>query len=165
MDLTSWKFLIFDKYVAALATQPGDVSNTVSPEKGRGLKVPTHSHCIPEVPSWRTLKMVEASLNVMARAQKPNFVFRRNGRVALNRRGASVQSTTGSRGVRINGSNAGYTIFGGSVKSTGYPLHSPVSPSLPLPALPCAITFQLASTSALHWSEWAFSLVTVPKRR
>jgi len=25
--------------------------------------------------------------------------------------GASVQSTTGSRGVRISGSNAGYTIF------------------------------------------------------
>ena len=47
--------------------------------------------------------------------------------------GASVQSTTGSRGVRISGSNVGYTMFRGSVKSTGYPLHSPVSPSLPLP--------------------------------
>jgi hypothetical protein len=29
--------------------------------------------------------------------------------------GASVQSTTGSRGVRISGSNAGYTMFRGSV--------------------------------------------------
>ena len=47
--------------------------------------------------------------------------------------GASVQSTTGSRGVRISASNAGYTMFRGSVKSTGYPHHSPVSPSLPLP--------------------------------
>jgi len=40
-------------------------------------------------------------------------------------------------------------MFRGSVKSTGYPLHSPVSPSLqPLPpcASPCAITFQLEST-------------------
>ena len=47
--------------------------------------------------------------------------------------GASVQSTTGSRGVRIsNSSNAGYTMFRGSVKSTGYPLLSPVSPLLPL---------------------------------
>ena len=46
---------------------------------------------------------------------------------------ASVQSTTGSPGVRISGSNAGYTMFRGSVKSTGYPLHSLVSPSLPLP--------------------------------
>ena len=33
--------------------------------------------------------------------------------------GASVQSTTGSRGVRISGSNAGYTMLRGSVKSTG----------------------------------------------
>ena len=46
--------------------------------------------------------------------------------------GTSVQSTTGSRGVRISGSNAGYTMFRGSVMSTGYPLHSPVPPSLPL---------------------------------
>jgi hypothetical protein len=46
--------------------------------------------------------------------------------------GASVQSTTGSRGVRISGSNAGYTMIRGSVKSTDYPLHSSVSPSLPL---------------------------------
>ena len=49
--------------------------------------------------------------------------------------GTSVQSTTGSRAVRISGSNAGYTMFRGSVKSTGYPLHSPVSPSLPLPCV------------------------------
>jgi hypothetical protein len=61
--------------------------------------------------------------------------------------GASVQSTTGSRGVRISGSNAGYTMFRGCVKGTGYPLHLPVSPSLPLL---CAITFQLDSTTT--WS-------------
>jgi len=47
--------------------------------------------------------------------------------------GASVQSTTDSRGVCISGSNAGYTMFRGSMKGTGYPLHSPDSPSLPLP--------------------------------
>jgi hypothetical protein len=49
--------------------------------------------------------------------------------------GASVQSTTGSRGVRISGSNAGCTTFRRGVKSTGYPFHSPVSPSLPLPCV------------------------------
>ena len=59
--------------------------------------------------------------------------------------GASVQSTAGSRGVRISGSNAGYTTFRGSAKGTGYAIHSPVSPSLPSRASPCAITFQLAS--------------------
>jgi len=32
---------------------------------------------------------------------------------------ASVQSTTGSRSVRIGGSYGGYTMFRGSVKTTG----------------------------------------------
>jgi hypothetical protein len=54
---------------------------------------------------------------------------------SLKSPGASVRSTTGSWGVRISGSNAGYTMFRSSVKSAGYPLHSPVSPSLPLPCV------------------------------
>ena len=37
----------------------------------------------------------------------------------------------------------------GSAKGTGYPLHSPVSPSIPLPASPCGITYQLESTAPL----------------
>ena len=61
--------------------------------------------------------------------------------------GASVQSTTGSRGLCISGSNAGYTIFRDSVKSTGYPLHSPVSPSLPLP---CVTVCHRISTGLCH---------------
>ena len=64
--------------------------------------------------------------------------------------GAPFQSTTSSRGVRISGCNAGYTMFRGSVKSTGYPLHSPVSPSIPLPCSTCAITFKLGSTHSIH---------------
>jgi hypothetical protein len=43
----------------------------------------------------------------------------------------SVQSTTGSRGVCISGSNVGYTMFRGSVKGIGYPL----STSLPHPCV------------------------------
>ena len=34
--------------------------------------------------------LVEAGWNVMAHAQKPDFVFRRNGRVTLNRRGRQL---------------------------------------------------------------------------
>jgi len=72
----------------------------------------------------------------LAHVQKPDLVFRRNGRVHSNRwGGASVQSTTGSRGVRISCINAKYTMVQGSVKNTGYPLHSPFSPSLPLPCV------------------------------
>ena len=67
---------------------------------------------------------------------------------------AAVQSTTGSRGVRISGSNAGCAMFRGSVKGTGYPLHSPVSLSLPpTRASPCSITFQLDS-NGLRDVEW-----------
>jgi len=73
----------------------------------------------------------------MAHAQKPDFVFlaKRTSPFESAPGGVGgVQSITGSRGVRISGNNAGYTMFRGSVKSTGYPLHSPVSPlSLPLP--------------------------------
>jgi len=54
----------------------------------------------------------------MAHAQEPDFVLWRNGRVHLNRQGASVQSTTGSRVVRISGSDAGYTMFRGSRSDT-----------------------------------------------
>ena len=66
---------------------------------------------------------------MIAHAQKPDFVFRAKRTSPFKSAGGgSVQSTTGSRGVRISGSNAGYTMFRGSVKGTGYPLHSPVSP-------------------------------------
>ena len=64
--------------------------------------------------------------------------------------GSSVQSTTGSRGVLVSGSNAGYTMFWGSVKSTGDPLHSPVFPSLPLP---CVTVCHHISTGLYLWGE------------
>ena len=89
--------------------------------------VPWHWTCHTDTDS-----VVDCIWNVMAHAQKPDFVFQRYGRVHL---GASVQLTTGSWGVRISGSNAGYSMFWGNVKSTGYPLHSPVSPSLSLPCV------------------------------
>ena len=94
-------------------------------------------------------RTVDSSWNVMAHAQKPDFVFRRNGLVHLNRQWGvvSFQSTTGSRGVRISGSNAGYTMFRGSVKSTVSLLHSPVSPSLPLM---CVTVCHHISTGAYH---------------
>ena len=94
----------------------------------------------------------------MAHAQKLDFVFRRNGRVNLNWPEVSVQSTTGSRGVRISGSNAGYTMFRDSVKSTGYPLHSPVSPSL---LLPCATVCHHISTALYQHTALLMSLASI----
>jgi hypothetical protein len=61
--------------------------------------------------------------------------------------GASIQSTSGSRVVRNSGNNARYTMFRGGVKSTGYPLQSPVSPSLPLP---CVTVCHHISTGLYH---------------
>jgi len=87
----------------------------------------------------------------MAHAQKPDFVFRRIGRVHLNRRGRQFSRLLAAEvcaSAFIVGGNAGYTILRGSVKSTGYPLHLPFSPSFPLCASLCAITFQLESTNS-----------------
>ena len=84
----------------------------------------------------------------MAHAQKPDFVFPRNGRVHLNRWGASVQSTAGSRGVRIGLSNAGSNTFGGGVRVLAthfirqFPLHFPYRAS------PCATRFRTSSTGS-----------------
>jgi len=89
------------------------------------------------------VSQVGCVLIVMAHAQKPDFVFWRNGRVHLNRRGRQFSQILANRGVRISGSNAGYTMFRGSVKNTGYPPNSPVSPSLPLP---CVTVFHHIST-------------------
>jgi len=67
----------------------------------------------------------------MAHAQKPDFVFRRNGRVHLNRRERQFSRLLAAEvcaSAFIVGSNAGYTMFRGGEKGTGYPSHSPVSP-------------------------------------
>ena len=69
--------------------------------------------------------------------------------------GASVQSTTGSRGVRISGSNAGYTMFRGSVKGNGYTLHSPVSPFTSPPV-------RRRVPSHLSWSLQLISYMQLP---
>ena len=74
----------------------------------------------------------------MAHVQEPDFVFRRNGWVHLNRQGCQFSQLLAAEvcvSAFIIGSNAGYTMFRGGVKGTGYPLHSPVSPSLTLPCV------------------------------
>jgi len=71
----------------------------------------------------------------MAHAQKPHFVFRakRTSPFKSARWGRQFSRLLAAEVCAISGSNAGYTVFRGSVKGTGYPLHSPVSLSLPLP--------------------------------
>ena len=99
-----------------------------------------HSHCTPSYRGRVRLKRdgtrVETRFRLSPKLTGP-----------FKSAGASVQSTAGSRGVRISVSNAGYTTFRGSVKSTGYPLHSPVSPSLPLP---CVTVCHQVSNALYH---------------
>jgi hypothetical protein len=116
----------------------------------KALHLPPQSvfvlHCI----ATRSLFLLDCVWNVTAHAQKPDFVFRRNGRVHLSRRGASVQSTTGRRAVRISLQGLYCScepVFCSHVTLTGYPLHSLVSPShFYSRASSCTITFQLDST-------------------
>jgi len=49
--------------------------------------------------------------------------------------GLSVQSTAGSRGVRINGQRLYRPCSDVQCKAAGYPLYSLLSPSLPLPCV------------------------------
>jgi len=82
----------------------------------------------------------------MAHAQKPDFVFPPERTSPFKSVGASLQSTAGSRGVRISFSNAEYTMFGGGVRVLAthsirqFPLHFPSRAS------PCATRFRTSST-------------------
>jgi len=59
--------------------------------------------------------------------------MRRNQISSLNRRGRQFSRLLAAE--VCASAVAGYTMFRGSVKSTGYQLHSPLSPSLPLPGV------------------------------
>jgi len=51
----------------------------------------------------------------MAHAQKPDIVFRRDGRVHLNRRGRQFSRLLAAEVCASAGGNAGYTMFRGSL--------------------------------------------------
>jgi hypothetical protein len=68
---------------------------------------------------------VRGQLKCDGTCAETRFLLSAKRRSPFKSAGASVQSTTGSRGVRISGSNAGYTMFRSSVKGTDYQLHFP----------------------------------------
>ena len=106
---------------------------------------------------------------MIAHAQKPDFVFRakrtspfKSARWVerqpghLNRpggRGVSSVDCWPAEVCAISGSNAGYTMFRGSVKSTGYPLYSPFSPSQRPPVrhrVPSHFNWILTTVATVH---------------
>jgi hypothetical protein len=95
----------------------------------------------------------------MAHAQKPDFVFRRNGRVHFFTAGASVQSTTGRRAVRISLQGLYCSckpVFCSHVTLTGYPLHSLIRPSL---LHPCATVCHHISTGLYNFASGRVRIV------
>ena len=71
--------------------------------------------------SWLTIVIGRLRLKCDGTRAETRFKFLAKRTSPFKSAGVPVQSTTGSGGVRISGSNAGYTMFRGSVKSTGYP--------------------------------------------
>ena len=90
---------------------------------------------------------VEASWNVVAHAHKPDFVFRRNGRVHINRRGRRFSRLLAAEVCASAVIMLDTPCFGivwrvlATHSIRQFPLHFPSRAS------PCAITFQLESTT------------------
>ena len=96
--------------------------------------------------SLKSLKLADCVWNVMAHVQKPDFVFRRNGRVHLNRRGRQFSRLLAAEvcasAVVMLDTPCSEVVW--KVLATHsirqFPLHFSSHAS------PCAITFQLDST-------------------
>jgi len=71
----------------------------------------------------------------MAHAKKPDFVFRRNGQVHLNRQGRQFSRLLAAEVCASAVVMLDTSCSRGGAKGTGYPLHSAVSPSLPRPCV------------------------------
>ena len=91
--------------------------------------------------------MLEHVWNVLAYAQKPDLVFQRNGRVHLNRRGFSSVDYCAAEVCASEVVMLDTPCSEVQCKTTGYPLHSHVYPSLPLP---CVTVCHQVSTELYH---------------
>jgi len=98
---------------------------------------------------WPRLLLVDCIWNVMAHAQKPNFVFRRNGRVHLNRRGRQFSRLLAAEvcasAVVMLDTPCSEVVW--RVLATHSIRHFPLH--FPSRASPCTITFQLDFTTVL----------------
>jgi hypothetical protein len=105
----------------------------------------THTH-IQTHTHTHTTKVIDCVWNVMAHAQKPDFVFRRNGPVHLNRQGRQFSRLLAAEvcASEVVILDTPCSEIAWSVLAT----HSirQISLHLPSRASPCAITFQLDST-------------------
>jgi len=95
-------------------------------------------------------RVVDCVWNVMAHAQKPNFFFRRNGRVHLNRRGRQFSPLLAAElcasAVVMLDTPCSEVVW--RVPATHCIRHFPLH--FPSRASQCAVTFQLDSTDCLR---------------
>jgi len=84
--------------------------------------------------AWRRECRIARSKRVGTRAET-RFGLSAKRTSPFKSAGVSVQSTTGSRGVRISGQQLYRPCSDVQCKAAGYPLHSYLSPSLPLPCV------------------------------
>ena len=78
---------------------------------------------------------VRARLKRDGTSAETRFVLSEKWTSPFKSAGDSVQSTAGSRGVQISGRTMDRPCSEALCKSSGYPLQSPISPSLPLLSL------------------------------
>jgi hypothetical protein len=112
---------------------------------GFELETPRLSHRVQSV--WSRLR-----LKCDGTRAETRFLLSAKRRSPFKSAGASVQSNACSRDVRISGGNAGYTMFRGSVKGTGYTHHSLISPSLPRHRVPSHFNWTVPNRSVVSKS-------------
>ena len=121
-------------------------ANVTLPEH---LKFWTPSNTCPSFMRICSTLVIDWVWNVMAHAQKPDFVFRRNGRVHLNRWGCQFSRLLAAEvcawAVVMLGTLSSEVVWRGLATHyiCQFPLHFPSHAS------PCAITFQLDSTDLI----------------
>jgi len=122
-------------------------------------------HCLHDVSSSGLVNVVtnpevEARWNVMAHAQKPDFVFQQNGRVHLKLQGRQfswlLAAQVYASAVVMLVTPWSKVVF--RVLAT----HSirQLPPHFPTHASPCAITFQLESTTKGRECKWLYTLIS-----
>ena len=111
---------------------------------------PSSGHAVPTAAGLYTA-VLDCVWNVMAHAQKPDFVFRRNGRVHLNRQGRQFSLLLAAEACALAvvmldtpcSEVVSRVLATSSIRQ--FPLHVPSRVS------PCAIAFQLDSTTGVLW--------------
>jgi len=106
----------------------------------------------------RESNQVDCVWNVMAHSQKPDFVFRRNGRVNLNRRGCQFSRLLAAKVCTSAAVMLDTTCS--EVEWTVLATHSIRQFHLHFPS-PCAIAFQLESNS--RWQVHCLPPVALPR--